>query len=398
MKSLFSLLSGFGRWYDAALLLAALAIIAWYFVSYARALRPRAGTLEWIGMHDRPAFSLSGRRSPLRRGDALPLVLAVLLPAAVWGSTALHTLLGSYPGGAVPRDTALSVAVSYCVLPAVTGAAAYVLLKNLFGSTRTALLGCLLLALDLTASPISAAAVTLSSVFFWRFLTTEYGASFGASCPDLVLAAAVLAAGRYFDPALAVFAAAGLVFLVMGGLFRFRAGFRGRTAVSLLVFLLVFAAVTALLYLPAAVVGGWPFPALLAPVTADGGSFYRDVVWARLVRDYTGFFSLSAAADAPALLRFDWPLLLTGLLAVLASLLAAIRRRAPQGPFLCIGFAALAVMWLLSGSYALPVFCAGGLCFVWSELERRGQRTLEWLGAGCLILMLLVLCVLSWLF
>ena len=274
------------------------------------------------------------------------------------------------------------------VLPALTAGCVYLLGKNLTGSTRAAALCALLPALDLTASAEASAACALASVFLWRFMTA--GEGFGASCPDLLLAAAALAAGCYFDPAVMIFAAGALLLVLLAGVCRFRSGARGHTAASLLVFLAALAVCTLLLHLPAAVIGGMAFPALLISPA------YYEAVLARLLADVR-----SLGPDPAALfwlLRADWPLALSGLFASVCALAALFRRGEPQGIFLFPAFAAAAAMWALGGSCALSVFCAASLCFVWASLERRGRRGLAAMGAGCLILMLLVLYVLSWLF
>lgn len=380
----------FGRWYDLVLLAVALGLIGWYFAAYARAMRPRSGTLEWIGMYDRPKFSLSGQRYGVERGDVLPMLALCLFSGALWGFAASRAFQDAYQGGAVPGDLVLSASVRYVLLPAVTAAGAYFLFRNMFGSTAATVFGCVILAMDLGGSSVAQSVVVLASVFLWRFMTADYDGSFGASCPDLVLTAAVLAAGCYFEPACVFFAAAALLLIVITGFCRFRSGFSGYTAGSVLVFLAALAAATALVFLPAAIIGGMDFPRLLVSET-----FYR-LIWQRIRSNAFGLPAARETLSALLALRYSWLLLFSGLLAALASLIAVFRRSRPQGLLLAAGFAATVAMWLLGGSFALPVFCTAALCFVWSELRRRGRGMLAAAGAACLILTLLVFYVLSW--
>ena len=64
-----------------ALNLLLIALIAGFFILYRAEMTPRLGTLEWIHAYERPRLSLSGRRHPMERKDALPLVILTVVYA-----------------------------------------------------------------------------------------------------------------------------------------------------------------------------------------------------------------------------------------------------------------------------------------------------------------------------
>ncbi len=73
--------------------LAFLAAIFCFFIYYWRAMAPRTGTLEWVTAASRPKarFTFAGKRHPMGKKDALPL----LLLTAVYAATAFFQL-GSF--------------------------------------------------------------------------------------------------------------------------------------------------------------------------------------------------------------------------------------------------------------------------------------------------------------
>lgn len=66
-----------------ALMFLLIGLIVAFFIKYRRDMAPRMGTLEWIQNYERPRFSLDGKRFPMERRDALPLVVLLAVYAVV---------------------------------------------------------------------------------------------------------------------------------------------------------------------------------------------------------------------------------------------------------------------------------------------------------------------------
>lgn len=63
------------------------ALLFWFFYRYKKAMDPRLGTLEWVHEYGKPPLSFSGKRYPMEKKDALPLILITILygVTAFWG-------------------------------------------------------------------------------------------------------------------------------------------------------------------------------------------------------------------------------------------------------------------------------------------------------------------------
>ena len=378
-------------WYYAAAAAGIAVLLALYGAAYFRALKPRAGTLEWIALYDRPPLAMAGRWYRLERADAVPLPVCCLLAAAAWGYAAWSSYQAVYPDVLDVPEALLQLGIYYGLLPALTAAGAYCLLKGLFGSTSVTMLGVLILSADLTAEPVSMLAATLLLLGLLRFLTAGEQQTFGESCLPLLLTSVLIPIGCYFQPALLIPSAAVLLLLLAGCTIRFVRLGEGWFLKSLLTAVLPAAVTTLLLHIPAAVAAGLPFPQMLG-----SGAFYRSLAQ-RAAAAVSGLFHAGLWNVLPAA-AYDWPLLICGLCAAAAAAAGLLRRRDYRGLMLPVWFLALAAMWVLSGLYAMPLACVLCLCYVWADLYRREKYILAGLGAGCLLVLLLAFYILSWIF
>lgn len=362
-------------WYIPAALVV-LGALAAYGYAYFCALRPRGGTLEWIAFHDRPHLMLQ-TAGTLTRRDIAGIAGVAVLTLAAWSVALLPALL-------LRADLSVNLALASIAynsaLPVLNAVLAYVLMKLLGGSTAAAILGGSLLGLNLLAEPTASVFVTASGLLACLFASRSQTRSFGANVCYLVLCAAALTVGCYFCPALSLFAAAVLALLVASCVLRFinRGKPDGYLPKTLAVFVAAVAVTTLLVFLPAASL--WGRPLLLAPFSAA----YYQMIAQRVTELFTGLFGFQRF-DVLSALYYDWPLLATGFLAVVAALVSLLRRRDGQGLILTLLLLGVLAMWLLAGSYAVPTVCTIALSCVWAALLRRGKRGLVAAGAAVLL-------------
>lgn len=361
------------------------ALVSFYTAACVWALRPRAGTLEWIPACDRPAPPLFGSPYLLELAD-LPLVLAVfVLTAALWIFGTMQPLAFHF---SLPPVELVQSLLKDAAAPAAAAVLSFLLLKRLFGQTVSAAMCAALIAADLSAEPVTLVFSAGSLYFFVCCLTApEASGLLGAAVP-LAGGFACLAVGCYFDPALLMMFPAALFLCAMGCVDRFIQTGRmvlayflaGAVLVSLLVWILV--------YIPAGMREGWTFPSLLIR-----GDYYKLIL--RRLRDglsalYGGWLPLNIVR-----LRYDWMLLLAGFPALIAAGVELIR----DGDRRCLLILAWTVMavaaFCLLGSHALSLACALCLCRVWARLQENRFHWLACLGAGCLFLFLLTQYVLA---
>lgn len=383
MISMFRLLGQY--WYVLAVLAGAALLLGLYLSAYFSALRPRPGTLEWIAGYDRPALAMAGQWQPLRPKDAAFLAPACAAALAVWSTVAVYTYRAA---GEMPPGAILYAAILYGLAPVCTAASAYCLIRCLFGCAPAALLGALVLTLDLTADPVAQLAAAWMVLLLARYFTAPVGRSFASDCAPLALCAAMLAAACYLQPALWPLAGGGLLLLLLGCAARFVEQGQGRLWRSLALFLPVFAAVYYLLHLPAALIAGMGPQALFS---AD----YARLVAARLMAGFRGLFGFRAGW-ALAVLSYDWPLLLLGLGATAAALVS-LRRRDFRAGLLGALFLILTLLWLFCGPYALPLAAVLSLGYLWSELYRRRAYVLFSLAPALLLALLGTMFIAIWL-
>lgn len=374
----------------AALLLALVGVAALLLLNgaaYVRVMRPRSGTLEWISRYDRPTCTLLGTWTGLARGDAPPMAAAACGAAAAWGAASWFGLRELYDG-AIPAAVLQETVLTHMVFPALTALAAYRLLRGLFGSRLGALLATLILSLTMTVQPVLLLPTAVAALLLTRYETASAEATFGETSLPLILAFAVAAVACYLAPPMAVLALAMTAILCMGAADRFVHAGRGRLLRGILTAWISLAVVWLLTYIPGAVAKGLPFPQLLTLQDFYSYAGYRAARGLLL--------GLSWGIQDPTPLYFDWPLLLCGLVAWAVCLVGGLRR--PHGPALLAAawFVALAVLWLLTGIYLLPLGCAACLCSLWADLAKRQQPWLAVVAGGSILLVQLSLYGFYW--
>lgn len=373
-------------WYAIASAVGMTVLLLLCGISYFRAMEPKAGTLEWITLYDRRGRSLAGRWTGLDRRDAVPLLTASVVAAAAWSFAAWRTLRTGYTALSALEQT--EMVMHYGLVPVVTACFMYLLGKGLTGSTLTALLGTLVLSLDLTAEPLLVLLTAGQALALTRFLTAEEEQSFGGACLPLILAFALNAVSCYVYAGFLVVTAAMVLLLIVCAAVRFVHLGHGWLLRSLWTAVLTWAAVTVLVYVPGAAAAGIAFPS----------GFLNEKFYLFLA---LRFFSGVQAAFwgmpfNPAPLYFDWPMLLCGLSACVALLVGMIRWRDLTALVGILWFAGLTAAWLLTGLYTLPVGCILCIGGIWGGFCRRGKPFPVLLGSACLLALLLGLFILSW--
>ena len=372
-------------WYYPASAIGIVALLILYGVSYVRALQPRTGTLEWIAQYDRPSFSLVGRWTGLERRDAVPMLAVCLVALAAWGFAAWRTLGDQLTSAAAVAE----IAVHYGLVPVLAALFLYALLKGLTGSTLAALLGALVLSVDLTAEPLLALLTVAHVLTLTRYLTAAEERTFGEVCLPLILAFACNAVACYVYGGFLIVTVVLVVLLAAGAAGRFVLLGHGWLLRSLVTAVFTWAVVTVLVYVPGAAAAGMAFP-----VSFLRGDYYL-YAGLRILSGLQVAFGLMPFDATP--LFFDWPLLVCGLAAFVALTVGAIRRRDMTGLVGAVWFLGLTAAWLLSGLYVLPVGCMLCIGGVWGGFCRRERTFPVLLGSACLLALLLGLYLMSWL-
>lgn len=354
-------------------------LLAGYAAACARALRPRAGTLEWIAWYDRARLPLAGGWSSLGRRDVLPLAGVCLAVLAAWGWAAWRTYAAAY-GGAVPAEALLDGAVRYGLLPVLAAAAGYALVRGLWGSPLTACLTALAVGVDTTAEPRVLLLTAVPLLLLFRYVTAAGEEPFGAVCLRLILAFMAAAVAWRLEAALAGAALLLVLTLLAGAAARFVELGRSWLLRSLAAAAAAFLATALLTWVPAAAAAGMAFPAGLVQA-----AFYEAAA--------RGAWLATRAAFAPSALRVmallsDWPLLLCGLAAWLAAVYRLMRRRDLRAGLAALWLLGLTGLWLATDVYAVPfgvLLCLGS---VWGPMCSRGRVRPVLLG-GCALAALL---------
>lgn len=392
MSELVTFLGGLGPWLLVPLILLALLLIG-YFDLYCQVMRPPVGTLEWISNYDRPPFSFARHRYRLSRWDAVPLCLICLLLGA--GGVAAAILVEDASAQSSAAAFLLLLLASLLELTTVL-LPGYLLLKRLYGSTRLAALGCVVV---LFANPIylpvlsgMAFGLTAALWLLYCWMNTDPDASGGRAIWALLLSIAAMLFA-FLCNAIAVFALPGwLVLYGVALVLRFRrrtAAGRGRqlwgtiavTVLAALLLAVVASLVTGILS------GLTALDALLVPMR-----YYAAIAVAQ-------FQSLSQISWASALeLSFTNPLLWWGgLFALCAALAVGCARHDGRPLFLLLGVLTLLPVWLHTDTPAFDLFAVAALCYVWDGFRSRGHRTAVWLYAGCTILLGILTLLSIWL-
>lgn len=375
------------RWYLLLALVGLAALLLLNGVAYVRVMRPRSGTLEWISRYDRPACTLLDGWTPLTKGDIAPMISCACAAAALWGMAAWTGLRELY-GSPLPADVLWEAAVTHMVFPALTALAAYRLLRGLFGSRLTALLGALILSFSMTVQPELLLTATVAALLLTRYLTAPVQSTFGEYSLFLILAFAMAAVGCYLQPVLAILVLAMSVLLCLGAADRFVHAGRGRLIRSMLAGWLSLAVVWLLAYVPGGVAQGLPFPQLLV---------LRDFYLYAVHRAAQGLLQ-GWSGGLPGILQlyFDWPLVLCGAAAFVACLVGGFRRPKASALLAAFWFVVLLALWLMTGRYLLPLGCLLCLGSLWADLCRRQQPWLAMVAGGSILLVQLTLYGFYW--
>ncbi len=362
------------------LLCAAALALAFYCAGCAAALRPRADTLDWIAVCDRPAAALCGGAFPLTRAD-VPAMAAVVLAAGLFWTGGRLRPLALYLS--MPPVRLICALLENAAAPMSAAACVFALMKRLFGQTGSAALAALVMSVDLMADPLALVFSAAGFFFLVRFLTAPVGARFLETLPELFGCFASLAVGAYFDPALLLLLLCALLACIAGCAARVsRTGALRWIPLGPLAAILTVLTVCAGVYIPAGLARGMVFPALL---------WRRDYYGLILQRLAGGFLALYGGWGRVNLARlnYDWFLLLSAVPALAASLVWLVRWRDRRGALIVFWAAAQSVALALLGSHAVALSCAVCTGAVWSRLEANRRLWLAALGAVGLICVML---------
>ena len=346
-----------------------------YFIAYGRAQKPRNGTLEWIQQYDRPNFTLSSAKFAMTGGDIFPLFLACVLTFMSWGIQ-IGTVLFPSGLGVLNQTEAITLGVNYLLLPTLGIGVFYLLVKCLFGRSQIAFLCSMILGLDVTWQPAVLFFTVLTTYFTYCHITQDYHSSFWDMAGSFLLAESFFLAAFYFDPCILLYGVFLLISLLLGFGLRFRAGARTGTfgyGVKMLILGVIWAFfMICLLYIPAAVILGYPWPEFLWSL-----DFYQ------MIAQRLGIQLAQAVRPSYSLLTtsvfYDWVLFFGGTLAVVAMVIAGIRRRKAHGILIGIWYLGFFTMCILGGGMALPAICLLALAGVWTSLIEKGRWAMGYL-------------------
>ncbi len=351
---------------------APLVLLALYALACCLYLRTRPGTLAWIAACDQPLPPV--RAGKLGAPDVLPMLAVCLLAGVVWA-------LGATPRTAFSTSQTPQTLMTLLVCiaaPVAASALTYALCKRMFDAAVPSALAAALVAVDLSVEPTALAFSAAGFFFLVRALTLEDEARFRDALLPLAGCFAFLGAGCYFDMGLCIPLAAALLAALTDGLRRALREGRVWLVPCLLTAALSAGAALALIYLPGALNGDFQFPTVLLQ-----GVYYRRT--ARQIADSAtaltgGWWPLNRLR-----LQYDGVLILSGLAAMIAAVVASCRRRARWGALLLFWFASQGAAFWLMGLHALSLPSAVCLCALWTRLQRRGGLWLAALGAGLLL-------------
>ncbi len=123
-----------------------------YFSSFARALAPKRGTLEWIAMYDRPGLCLSGSGGAFRWKELPLCLLAAVLSAGLY-LLAVCLQLRSFILFSVPMGRLMLFGGAG--LFALSAAGCFALTRSLYGSLPAAFCCAMLLGLEYAAEYVA---------------------------------------------------------------------------------------------------------------------------------------------------------------------------------------------------------------------------------------------------
>lgn len=355
--------------------LAVFAVLILYFDSYCRAMEPRAGTLEWIYLYDRPRFSLHAGRRKLDKSDLLPLLL---FGASAAGFTAygIAVLIGRHPisVSSVLRspDVLLTGTAGYSLYVGLSILPAYCLFKTLFGRRVIAVAGTAVFLLNVIPGSVgpslSVPFLLLSALFFCRWLTQHPDAGFFRTLPSLLLWLLFFWAAVWCRHTALWFGVGYAVLFLITAIFRVRDRRERGGIVHLILTLITIAVFTAafaaLICIPAAI----EEREMIFPQALTLPRFWRFV--------FVRTLSFEIMIDLGALFSVSMsnPLLWWGGLLALILVVASVFSRRDVRALVCAAFylAGMAV-WVFSASGIGPAAAVLPLCYVWQGFLGRGK-------------------------
>ena len=355
--------------------LAVFACLIVYFDGYCRAMAPRAGTLEWIYLYDRPRFSLPAGRRGLARCDWLPVLL---FGSAAAGFTAYGIVqLAAHPPAdpfaiLLSPDKLLTGTAGYALYLGLSALPAYCLFKTLTGRRAIAIAGTAVFLLNLIpgsfAPSLSVPLLLLSAIFFCRFMTQDPDAGFFRTLPSLFFWLLFFWAAVWCEHTALWFGTGYAVLLIVTFVFRLRDRCRRGGIVQPLLTLLAIAVFTALfaalICIPAAV----SERSMAFPQALSLPDFWRFVL-ARTI-------SFHILIDLEGILAISMlnPLLWWGgLLAAIPVLLSVFSRRDVRALLTAVFYLSGTLVWVFAGSGIGAAAATCTLCYIWQGFLGRGK-------------------------
>lgn len=362
-------------------------LLAFFVVGYFFAIRPNPGSLQWIADFDPPAFTFAGSFSPITFMDGFWMCVI-----AIFGVVASYAMHQSIPFDTSNFAQAFFSIASYIVLPMVSCAAAFWLMKSLTGDLPAAFWGSILVALDVFSATAPVSIVVLTAALLYGYTNQPHQAPLWQRVWILGLLGGLFSVGIYFYGGMIfllipIFT---MIFTVNYENFRATGKFWFHFLLHLGLFILFAVVAIISIFTPVALVNG-----LSLIGTALQPEFYT-MLFAHLDDVFTSAFYPFAIFYALFTATTHWPLLIAGL-STLPPLLHGIGKlRLSSGLFILIFGFAILLIWLLTGISALFFAVALGLSFAWSRLKSKDSLLLliSWsfaLFIGILLMFMMIL-------
>lgn len=355
---------------DLVLIASAALLLVLYFAAYARSLRPREGTLEWIAMYDHPPFSLTGAAGLAWR-DGANAVLAGLCGVAVL-LLRYCILLQTLPIH-ITDIISSRYFIGEMIAAAVGAGAMTLLVQSLLQDRAVSLCAGALYGFGLLSQTRGGALLVLSVLCMWRWLRQENFAPLRRTFLWLLAAILLLAMSAVYCWDVLWLVPLYLIcyFIKLVARAKAAAG-SGRRATPMWLSILLTVLVTVLggvvlwsvVAIRLGIVSVEALPAKL--LTLD---FYRGILQdiPQLARYLTPPFSVGRLK----IVRYDWPIFLCGAASLVAVLIGAVKRRDTAGIAILVLCLGLLAAWMAAGAYLMPVGLIPAMAYVWHGLRQR---------------------------
>lgn len=365
-------------WTQSALfaVYAAAAVLALLNVPvYFRARRPKRGTMEWMGV---TAKRTPLRIQPLRLSDAAFALLTGLCAAVLRGLCfCLRMRLFSRPDALLAAASdALLVQGIPCLLAA---AALYLLLRALFAKPLSALCTAVVGAVMLDHALFSAAALALSLLFLYFWVSAER--NFAANALWLVLSGGMYAVALLYCWEAAWLAPLYLAAYVYAQIFRLCSGAYRVGGLLLSLFLCALAFVLCAIAL-------WAAYATLSGRMKWSADLLRSFRFYRQLLPTLGEKLQTLTVLSPfgrTLLRGDWIVLFAGAAGCICALHGAVKLRDSRCLLILLVQLPFLLLWIFGGVYLLTLSLLLPIGWAWETCTSRGMRAFP---AACAVLFL----------